>query len=135
MDLITYEQLKNLYNCMLCAQQILGPASNILPGRCAMRTFMMKKGIQKPGNPCLWKECLTILNESHLIEIIPNKSTRLINYTIGEFMNTIQIGLNKTNIFIPSNVEDSSISNSNNKPGYITHNRRKQLRPRKAAIY
>jgi hypothetical protein len=129
----TCDDIKNVYNFLLCAQHINGVNSYLLPGRDAMRRIMIKKGYLKSGYPCLWKSVTKILNEASLIEVKPYAYTKLNKYTIGEFISILQMGFNKTNLSITSNVNESTISTSTETPYYIK-NRRKQLRPRQASL-
>lgn len=129
----TYDDIKHIYNFLLCAQQINGPNSYRLPGREAMRNIMKKKRYLNSGDPCIWKLVTKILKESNLIEAKPNAYTKLTKYTIGEFISFLQIGLNRYDVGISSHVTESTISCSNDTPCYIK-NRRKQLAPKKAAL-
>ena len=134
MNYKTYDEITNLYNCLICSQYIVGQNTSILPGRDRIRSIMIKKGYLKPGQTCPWKRAMKLLNATNSIEVKSCSYTKLRNITIGDFIRKIQIGIYKYDLFLSNNItETDTISNSNEVPIYIKK-RRKQLYPKKSYV-
>lgn len=125
------DDIKELYNFLICCEKLVGSNEMKLPGRDRIRSTMIKNKFLKAGDPCPWKKIMKLLNSANMIEVKSCLYTKLTKYTIGEFINKLKIGISKVDKQLTNFIINDTISTSNELPYYIKK-RRKQLYPKQA---